>query len=67
MSSFRLAETEEGEVVVCRQVKRKNKVTQAYETRWLPIVPIEELDNTFQQHYDGSMGINTLYDQVCLV
>ena len=65
LHNYMLANSRDGSTThVLHRCLRMNPVTKEKETRWLPIVPIEELLELVKAHYDGSMGINTLYRKV---
>lgn len=63
-AGYRLVEGRDGDTIVLQRVARVDVATKQAEYRFLPLVPIEELLPTIKQHYDGSMGINTLYGKV---
>ena len=63
-ANYRLELSRDCETLVLQRVARVDKTTKQSEFRYLPVVPIEKLLDTVKEHYDGSMGINTLHSKV---
>lgn len=65
LKNYRTATTRDGKTIVLHSCQRTRKDRDPQlQNEWLPIVPIEDLVATIQEHYDGAMGINTLMDKV---